>query len=210
MRSPVHKEGFSFSLFFLIMGLLLSRVNKCVGRLFYALAAFTLYFFRDPHRNIPQGENLIICPADGKIVGIDSVEKAPFIEGPAKRISIFLSIFNVHINRAPIKGKVAYRNYTQGEFLPAFEPKASEKNEQNAIGIEGSDNFRVLVKQIAGLIARRIVCWKNPGDNVEAGERFGLIRFGSRTDIYLPIETKVEVKLGQKVQGGATVIARRA
>ncbi|MDN5279173.1 MAG: phosphatidylserine decarboxylase [Clostridiales bacterium] len=210
MRSPIHREGFFMAGSLFVIGLLFSTVSKWLGRLFYLVSAFTLYFFRDPERNIPQGESLIVSPADGKVVGIDSVEHVPFIDGPAKRVSIFLSIFDVHINRAPIRGKIAYRHYTPGEFLPAFEPKASVKNEQNAIGIEDADGYRVLVKQIAGLIARRILCWKNPGDRVERGDRFGLIRFGSRTDIFLPLDARIEVKLGQRVQGGSTVIARRA
>lgn len=210
MRSPIHREGFFMAGSLFLLGLVSSTVSKWLARFFYFATAFTLYFFRDPEREIPQGESLIISPADGKIVGIDSVEHVPFIDGPAKRISIFLSIFDVHINRAPIRGKIAYRHYSPGEFLPAFEPKASVKNEQNAIGIEDADGYRVLVRQIAGLIARRILCWKNPGDKVERGDRFGLIRFGSRTDIFLPLEARVEVKLGQRVQGGATVIARRA
>jgi phosphatidylserine decarboxylase len=116
----------------------------------------------------------------------------------------------VHINRAPIEGKIAYQHYRPGEFLPAFEPKASIKNEQNSVGIEDKNGYRVLVSQIAGIIARRIVCWKNTGCKVFAGERFGLIRFGSRTDIFLPLDARIEVKLGQKVQGGSDIIARRA
>ncbi|MFZ5950742.1 MAG: phosphatidylserine decarboxylase family protein, partial [Candidatus Rifleibacteriota bacterium] len=209
MRSPIHKEGFFIAGFMFAAGFISSVISKWIGRLFYLFGAFTLYFFRDPEREIPQGESLIVSPADGKIVGIDSVEHVPFIDGPAKRISIFLSIFDVHINRAPIKGKIEYRHYAPGEFLPAFEPKASIKNEMNTIGIEDSDGYRVVVRQIAGLIARRILCWKNPGDKIERGDRFGLIRFGSRTDIFLPLDARVEVSLGQRVQGGATVIARR-
>jgi phosphatidylserine decarboxylase len=209
MRSPIHREGFFIGGSLLALGLIFLRIWKWIGRFFVAAAAFTLYFFRDPEREIPQGDSLIVAPADGKIVGIDSVEHVPFIDGPAKRISIFLSIFDVHINRAPMKGKVEYRHYMPGDFLPAFEPKASLKNEQNSIGIENSDGYRIVVKQIAGFIARRILCWKNPGTSVNRGERFGLIRFGSRTDLYLPLNAKVEVKLGQRVQGGTSVLARR-
>lgn len=210
MRSPIHKEGFFIGGSLLLLGVVFSTLCKSIGRLFYLGAAFTLYFFRDPEREIPAGDSLIVSPADGKVVGIDSVEHVPFIDGPAKRVSIFLSVFDVHINRSPIKGKVAYRNYVPGEFLAAYEPKASVKNEQNAIGIEGSEGYRVLVKQIAGLIARRILCWKNPGEHVESGERFGLIRFGSRTEIYMPLDARIEVTLGQRVQGGASIIARRS
>lgn len=209
MRSPIHKEGFFMAGSLLALGIVFSRISRWIGRIFYLFAAFTVYFFRDPERTIPQGDSLLVSPADGKVVGIDSVEHVPFLDGPAKRVSIFLSIFNVHINRSPIKGKIDYRHYTPGEYLPAFEPKASVKNERNSIGIEAPDGYRILVTQIAGLIARRILCWKNPGDTLKCGERFGLIRFGSRTDLYVPMDTKIEVKLGQKVQGGATVIARR-
>jgi phosphatidylserine decarboxylase len=210
MRSPIHREGFLIAGPLFVFAFISSVLSKWLGRLFYLVTAFTLYFFRDPERKIPEGDSLIISPADGKIVGIDSVEHVPFLDGPAKRVSIFLSIFDVHINRVPIKGKIAYRHYAPGKFLPAFEAKASVKNEQNSIGIEDKEGYRILVRQIAGLIARRILCWKNPGDHVEAGERFGLIRFGSRTDIFLPLNARIDVHLGQRVQGGATVIARRA
>jgi len=193
----------------LVLAMVFSTISRWLGRIFYLATAFTLYFFRDPERQIPEGDCLIVSPADGKVVGIDSVEHVPFLDGPAKRVSIFLSVFDVHINRSPIKGKIAYRHYSPGEFLAAFEPKASVKNEQNAVGIEDGDGYRVLVKQIAGLIARRILCWKNPGDQVGAGERFGLIRFGSRTEIYMPLDARIEVRLGQRVQGGSSVIARR-
>ncbi|PKL46620.1 MAG: phosphatidylserine decarboxylase family protein [Candidatus Riflebacteria bacterium HGW-Riflebacteria-2] len=210
MRSPIHREGFFIGGSLFALGLISSSFSRWLSRLFYLGTAFTMYFFRDPEREIPQGDSLIVSPADGKIVGIDSVEHVPFIDGPAKRVSIFLSVLDVHINRSPIKGKVAYRHYTPGEFLPAFEPKASVDNEQNAIGIEGSEGYRVLVKQIAGIIARRILCWKNPGNTVETGERFGLIRFGSRTEIYMPLDARIEVRLGQKVRGGSSIIARRS
>jgi len=193
----------------LVLAMVFSTISRWLGRIFYLATAFTLYFFRDPERQIPEGDCLIVSPADGKVVGIDSVEHVPFLDGPAKRVSIFLSVFDVHINRSPIKGKIAYRHYSPGEFLAAFEPKASVKNEQNAVGMEDGDGYRVLVKQIAGLIARRILCWKNPGDQVGAGERFGLIRFGSRTEIYMPLDARIEVRLGQRVQGGSSVIARR-
>lgn len=210
MRSPIHREGFFIIGSLFSLGIITSALSRWVSRLFYLATAFSLYFFRDPEREIPTGDSLVVSPADGKIVGIDSVEHVPFIDGPAKRVSIFLSIFDVHINRAPIKGKVAYRHYTPGEFLPAFEPKASVDNEQNAIGIEGSEGYRVLVKQIAGIIARRILCWKNPGELVETGERFGIIKFGSRTEIFLPLDARIEVRLGQRVYGGSSIIARRS
>jgi phosphatidylserine decarboxylase len=209
MSCPIHKEGFKMAGLFLGLGVFFCRFQKCLSRLFFLAAAFTLYFFRDPEREIPEGGDLILSPADGKVVGIDSVEHVPFIDGPAKRVSIFLSVFDVHINRAPVKGKIAYRHYTPGKFLDARNPKSSVDNERNSLGIECADGRRYLVTQIAGLIARRILCWTNPGTEVAAGERFGLIRFGSRTEIFMPIDSKVEVKLGQKVYGGSTIIGRK-
>ncbi len=209
MSCPIHKEGFKMAGLFLGLGVVFSRIQKCLGRLFFLAAAFTLYFFRDPNREIPEGKDLILSPADGKVVGIDSVEHVPFIDGPAKRVSIFLSVFDVHINRIPVKGKVAYRHYTPGKFLDARNPKSSVENERNSLGIECPDGKRYLVTQIAGLIARRVLCWKNPGQQVESGERFGLIRFGSRTEIFMPIDSKVEVKLGDRVCGGSSIIGRK-
>ena len=209
MHSPIHPEGFKFIGFF-GAGWLLSRpICRWLSGFFALLTAFTAYFFRDPEREIPTGEGDIVSPADGTIVGIERVEKLPFLEGSAQRVSIFLSVFNVHLNRAPIEGKVAYRQYNPGRFLPANVEKASLDNEQNTIGI-ADRGFKVLVRQIAGIVARRIVCWANPGDVVARGERFGLIRFGSRTDLFLPLTAKIEAKIGQKVKGGSTVIAKRS
>ncbi|OQB47169.1 MAG: phosphatidylserine decarboxylase [bacterium ADurb.Bin157] len=210
MRCPIHKEGIKLAGILFAIALVFCKIEKWVSRLFLLATAFTLYFFRDPEREIPQGSNLIVSPADGKIVGIDSVEHVPFIDGPARRVTIFLSVFDVHINRSPVKGKIAYRHYTPGKFLDARNPKASTENERNAIGIECADGKKFVVIQIAGLIARRILCWKNPGEYVNSGERFGMIRFGSRTEIYMPLDTKIEVKLGQKVAGGTSIIGRNA
>lgn len=209
MRSPIHKEGFKFAGIFLALGVATSYLNKWLGRLFYLLTAFTLYFFRDPERKVPEGDDIIVSPADGKVIAIDNVEHAPFIDGAAKRVVIFMNLFSVHINRTPMTGKISYRHYAPGKFMAANLPKASDENEQNAIGIESQDGYRILVKQIAGLVARRIVCWKNPGDEAKIGERFGLIRFGSRAEVFLPLGAKVEVKVGQNVKGASTIIARR-
>ncbi|RCK77822.1 MAG: Phosphatidylserine decarboxylase [Candidatus Ozemobacter sibiricus] len=209
MRSPVHPEGFPFIALFGMLSLVCSRLCRRVAAVFALLAGFSAYFFRDPERAIPSGEGVIVSPADGRVVGIETVDQVPFLDGPAQRISIFLSIFDVHINRAPIEGKVTWRQYNPGRFLPANVPKASLDNEQNSIGIEDG-GYKVLVRQIAGIIARRIVCWVDPGQAVARGERFGLIRFGSRTDLFLPLSAKVAVTVGQKVQGGSTIIAHRS
>ncbi len=209
MRSPVHPEGFPFIALFGMLSLVSYRLCRWIGSIFALLAGFSAYFFRDPERAIPEGEGLIVSPADGRVVGIETVDRVPFLDGPAQRISIFLSIFDVHLNRAPIEGKVTWRQYNPGRFLPANVPKASLDNEQNSIGIDDG-GYKVMVRQIAGIIARRIVCWTDPGQQVARGERFGLIRFGSRTDLFLPLTAKVAVTVGQKVQGGATIIAHRS
>lgn len=209
MQSPIHKDGLVLGALLASTALLTSKLSKLLVWLFGLMAAFTFYFFRDPERSIPADEDAILSPADGKIVSIDTLEHAPFIEGPARRISIFLSIFDVHINRSPIAGTITYKHYNPGDFFPAYAPKASLKNEQNTIGIE-KDGYKVLVKQIAGIIARRINCWKGIGDDLAGGERFGLIRFGSRTELYLPLNSSIVVKVGESVKGGSSIIARRA
>jgi phosphatidylserine decarboxylase len=170
------------------------------------LAGFVAFFFRNPKRVIPDMPQAVVSPADGKVVVIKPVQMEG-IEEPYTQVSIFLSIFNVHINRSPLAGTVESVNYTPGKFKAAFEDKASSDNEHNTIVVQG-DKYKVFVKQIAGLIARRIVCWIKPGDRLERGERLGLIRFGSRVDLFLPTDkAQIKVKLGDKVQGGASIIA---
>ena len=171
---------------------------------FYILAAFCLYFFRDPDREVPSGP-VAVSPADGKVV----VVKA---ENGGQRISIFLNVFDVHVNRTPIPGRVVDVRYQEGQFLVASKEEASHSNEQNTITVEGNvagQPTRIVFKQIAGLIARRIVCYKKPGDTVGAGERVGLIKFGSRVDVQLGPEWEVAVRVGQRVSAGSSVIARR-
>jgi len=171
---------------------------------FYILAAFCLYFFRDPDREVPAGP-VAVSPADGKVV----VVKA---ENGGQRISIFLNVFDVHVNRTPIPGRVVDVRYQEGQFLVASKEAASHSNEQNAItvlGTVGGEETRIEFKQIAGLIARRIVCYKKPGDVLAAGERVGLIKFGSRVDVQLGPEWEVVVRVGQRVSAGSSVIARK-
>lgn len=172
----------------------------------FVLAAFFLWFFRDPRRVIPQGEGLVVSPADGKLTEIARVQTP---EGERLRLSIFLSVFNVHVNRAPVGGTVRSVKYRHGLYLNAMNPESAEKNEQNTAVIGSVDGYEVSLKQIAGLLARRIVFTKREGDSVERGERVGLIKFGSRTDLLLPGEFEVLVKEGQRVKGGSTVLARR-
>jgi phosphatidylserine decarboxylase len=166
---------------------------------FFILAGFICYFFRNPKREIPQGENLIVSPADGKVV---KISRAP--DG-RKNISIFLNIFNVHVNRSPIAGRLEKFEYRRGKFKVAFDEEASRVNEQNILTIAGKAGT-VVVHQIAGLIARRVICWKQPGYALARGELFGLIRFGSRVDITLPETAKITVKVGDRVQGGSSIL----
>ncbi len=170
--------------------------------------SFTLYFFRDPVRQIP--ENLksgdVLSPADGKVMMIEEVQENEFIKGPAKVIGIFLSPLNVHVNRVPISGTVKFYQYIKGEFIAAYDHASADKNERTVIGIEG-DRFKVLFKQITGFVARRIVCELRVGDKVKIGEKFGMIKFGSRTDVIMPINANIKVSVNQKVTGGITLLA---
>lgn len=172
---------------------------------FGALALFTLFFFRDPERTAPAGDGLVISPADGKVVRIAEADETP-LGGPGHQISIFLSIFDVHINRAPIGGVVRSIEYREGEFLPAFDNSASHRNERNEVVIEG-ERGEVAFAQIAGLIARRIVFRPVEGDRVERGGRVGMIRFGSRVDVFVPPSARVLAKVGDRVRSGATAVA---
>jgi len=170
------------------------------GLPFYLLAAFCLYFFRDPDREIPAGP-VAVSPADGKVVAIRQ-------DGDATRISIFLNIFDVHVNRAPIGGDITEIRYQPGKFLVASREEASAQNEQNTVTVRDAQST-VVFKQIAGLIARRIVFYKKPGDHISTGERIGLIKFGSRVDVHLGPEWAVAVRAGQRVQAGASILATR-
>jgi phosphatidylserine decarboxylase len=176
-----------------------------VALFFLAVSAFMLYFFRDPRRVVPIEPNVVVSPADGRVTRIARL--SPGSNESATLVSIFLSPLDVHINRAPIAGKITDVSYTSGKFLMATNEQASVVNEQNALTIEG-DQISVVCKQIAGILARRIVCWKHTGDPVALGERFGLIKFSSRTDLILPANVKVTVTEGMKVRGGTTIIGR--
>lgn len=172
---------------------------------FVVLAAFMAYFFRDPRRDPPLDPNVIVAPADGRVTRVSHL--APGSEDSSTLISIFLSPLDVHINRSPIAGKITDISYTEGKFLMATDEKASLVNEQNALTIEGS-RITIVCKQIAGILARRIICWKHEGEVVALGERFGLIKFSSRTDVIVPSSVEVLVTMGTRVKGGITVIGR--
>jgi phosphatidylserine decarboxylase len=170
-----------------------------------------LWFFRDPERTIPADPHALVSPADGTVVDIGEVDEPDFPEGRAFRIGIFLSIFNVHVNRSPRAARVVRLQYLPGQFLSALKPRSLQVNEQLWIDLEEAGSRRpVRVKQVAGAIARRIVCWLKPGDTIQAGDRIGMIKFGSRTEVYIPAQAsyQVAVRLGQKVKGGATVLLR--
>ena len=181
-----------------------SAALLALAALLLLLAAFMAYFFRDPQRAVPAERDLVVSPADGRVT---RVEKLSGDAGSPTVVSIFLSPFDVHVNRSPIAGTVLDVTYTKGRFTAATSDNASLVNEQNALTIKG-ERMSVVCKQIAGVLARRIVCWKRPGDRLELGERFGLIKFGSRTDLVLPPEVVVVVGVGERVRGGVTVIGR--
>jgi phosphatidylserine decarboxylase len=177
-----------------------------LAALFTVLALWVAYFFRDPERTGERGARLVIAPADGKVVMVTDVDEPAFLHGRATRMSIFMSVFNVHVNRYPVDGVVLYVYYNKGKFLNAAAEKSSLENEQMSVGIE-SGSHRVLVRQIAGLLARRIVNYSREGEQVTQGERMGIIRFGSRVDVFLPTAASIRAKVGDLTAAGSTVIA---
>ncbi len=205
---PVIVAALFLSLVLVLIGWLL---NNSASLPLYLVAVFisgfTLFFFRDPERNIPEG-SYILAPADGKIISIEQVREDIYLGAPAKQISIFLSIMDVHVNRYPVSGKVEHVTYHPGKYLVAWHPKASELNERAEFGVVHESGLKVFFRQITGLVARRIVFHTREGDEVRAGDRFGLMKFGSRMDILLPADMEVLVKTGDKTIGGETIIAK--
>lgn len=184
----------------------------CSGFLFLAwvmFALFTLYFFRDPNARVPAGPGLVVSPGHGKVDVIDTTTEPQFMGGECQRISMFLSVLNVHVQNAPVAGKVGYFKYTEGRFLSAMRAECAECNENVLIGIEAADppSVKVGFRLIAGVLARRIVPWVEVGDELRRGDRVSLIQFGSRVDVYLPAAAKIKVKLGDRVVGGETILA---
>ena len=170
------------------------------------LALWVAYFFRDPERSGERGSSLVVSPADGKLIMITEIDEPNFVRGRATRLSIFMNVFNVHVNRYPVDGAISYVHYNEGKFLNAAAEKSSLENEQMSVGIE-SGKHRILVRQIAGLIARRIVTYSKQGDTARQGERMGIIRFGSRVDVFIPTDSRVRAKLGDITTAGVTVLA---
>lgn len=203
------KDGYFYGIAWIAVAIL---IHLFTGGWFWSilpflLAAFFLWFFRDPRRTIPSGEGLVVSPADGKITEVARIHTP---NGEQQRISIFLSVFNVHVNRSPVAGQITRVQYQKGLYLNAMDPASAEKNEQNTVVVQADQGYEITFKQIAGLLARRIVFKKKIGDRVERGDRVGLIKFGSRTDILMPPDFEVLVQVGQKVSGGSTVLARAA
>lgn len=175
---------------------------------FLAATLFLLFFFRDPRREVSAAaDGSVLAPADGKVVDVSEAFERTFLDGKSRRISVFLSVFDCHVNRFPVSGKVAGTRYFPGKFDVAFRADSADSNERLSTLVELEDGVRVVVVQVAGFLARRIVSRLKLGDELERGERFGMIRFGSRVDLYLPLETKVAVRVGQKVRAGETVVA---
>ncbi len=199
------RDGYIFGFSLLLVALLLAWAtgNWAWGIAPVLLAAFFLWFFRDPERAIPLGAGLIVSPGDGLVTEIVAISTP---DGPRQRVSIFLNVFNVHVNRSPIGGVLSRVHYRKGQYLNAMNPASADRNEQNVVTVVG-EGFEVTFKQIAGLLARRIVFNLRQGDAVARGQRVGLIKFGSRVDVIVPAEASLRVKVGEKVQGGASVLA---
>jgi len=209
-RWPIAKEGLPFLIPAALLALVFGLLGWSLLFLFgIVLTLFIAYFFRNPERKIPVLQNAILSPADGKILHVGEVEEGRFLKEKTLKVSIFMSLFDVHLNRSPASGKVIERSYHPGKFFVANAEKSSLLNEQNAIILETEDRFKILLIQIAGFVARRIVCYAKPGDLLKRGEIFGLIRFGSRVDLYLPPTVNPAVEVGQKVKGGESIIGYR-
>lgn len=205
------REGFPFvgtGVFLTLVFWLASQVYPTLvygAGVFGLLSLFMVFFFRDPERTPPAGDNLVVSAADGKVVRIEDIERQDYLDGAAVQISIFLSPFDVHVNRVPFSGVVDFVKWHRGRFHAAFIAAASTENEQSIIGIR-CGSAHIIVKQIVGVLARRIVCYLNPGDAINKGDRFGLIRFGSRVDLILPAHAELRVNVGDRVRAGETII----
>ena len=201
--SIIAQEGYPFIVFSLIITVFVAFLGVCWLLILSALISFfILWFFRNPERYFREEEKVVISPADGKVIKVENIEMAGSMAGKYQKISIFMNVFSVHVNRIPYNGKIEAIEYHEGKFVSANLDKASSDNERNAIKILAENGSAIWAVQIAGLIARRIVCWVKKGDTVKKGERFGLIRFGSRVDVYLPESSRIAVEIGQKVRAG--------
>ena len=206
----IHPEGWKFAFIFLVLSLFISLIYLPIAYIGYLLTLFTLWFFRNPERKIPKNSNYIISSADGRVCLIDNAIPPEEVElgcNQMLRICVFMNVFNVHINRSPVEGKIDNIIYKRGSFLNASLDKASEKNERSSMIISNTNGVQIVVVQIAGLIARRILSFVSDNQYLDQGERYGLIRFGSRVDIYMPLSSSINCKVGDKVIAGESVLA---
>jgi phosphatidylserine decarboxylase len=205
---PIARPGYRF----IIMGMLIFLLGWWTGRLFtflgLVLTVFFVYFFRDPERLVPAAAGLVISPADGRVISLEQAREEHFLKQPAQKLSIFMNLFDVHVNRAPVAGQVQGLVYQPGRYLAADRPEAPDQNEQLAVHLKTPDGADVVMVQIAGLVARRIISYVQEGDRLDRGERVGLICFGSRVDLYFPAECRVQVQIGQKVKAGSSILGR--
>ena len=207
MRIPIAKQGYPFIAIGLFGVAFFLWLDFPVGwGIFILVTLFVISFFRDPERLSPLDEKAVLSPADGRVLLIEEKEMTPFSSGQAIKISVFMSVFNCHVNRTPRSGKIEEIVYRTGKFFSANQDRASSQNEQNALLLRTPEGLEISFVQIAGLVARRIVCWVKPGSILKRGERFGLIRFGSRVDVYLPASTRIRIQRGDKVKAGLTII----
>ncbi len=206
-NQPVAVEGYPFIALFAFITLVFALLGlKCLTVILLLLTLFAVYFFRNPERVTPAEEEAVIAPADGKVIFVGKVNEERYFKGETTKVSIFMSVFNVHVNRVPFSGKVVDMFYHKGKFLNASFDKASLQNEQGGILLEAANGKRLLFVQIAGLIARRIVTYPVIGDLLEKGQRYGLIRFGSRVDVYFPADSEILVRLGDRTVAGETIL----
>lgn len=207
-NSPIVKEGHTYIAILvgvtIVLGVTLSPYWSIVPGV---LAAFVMFFFRNPRRNVPNDSSLILSPADGTVMSVSEVFEEQFLNAPGIKVSVFLSVFDVHVNRSPVEGDIKFQQYTCGRFKPAFKATAGFENERHSIGLECGE-MKILVTQVAGLIARRIVSWVTLGSLLEQGQRYGMIKFGSCTEVVVPLSVEILVKKGDRVKGGETIIGR--
>ena len=208
-RGPVVREGYVYIAAALFLAVVMYfGFGVAVAVPFVVLACYFTYFFRNPDRTIPTDEHLVVSPADGTVLDVVELEDDDFVKGPCTKIIIFLSVFNVHVNRSPIAGEIKCQKYVCGRFRPAYKDEVGFENERHMLGIENEKGFRVTVTQIAGILARRIVSWVTLDDNMSKGQVYGLIKFGSCTELVVPRNVEVLVKKGDKVRGGESVLGR--
>jgi phosphatidylserine decarboxylase len=208
VKAPIVKEGYIFIVILAIITILVYvTVNPYWSIIPVVLMGFITFFFRNPKRNIPNDDRLILSPADGKVMSVCEVYDDQFLNQVGLKVTIFLSVFDVHLNRSPIAGEIKFQQYTCGRFRPAYKKTVGCENERHSIGIE-NEKMKVLVTQIAGILARRIVSWVTLGSILQKGERYGMIKFASCTEIIVPKTVEIVVKKGDKVKGGETVIGR--